>query len=85
MWGPCLDGFVSGGGAKKGAVVGEFDGGDGALVGGESVLEDVGLYCGFFWYGHVFVMWKEKSQVFVGFKRRCGSFVNSKPKLKIIK
>ena len=63
MWGPCLGGFVGGRGAEKGAVVGEFDGGDGALVGGESVWESVGLYCGFLWYCHDFVMWRWKSQL----------------------
>ena len=59
MWGPCLDGFVGGRGAEKGTVVGEFDGGDGTLVGGESV----GFYCGFLWYCHIFMMWRWKSQL----------------------
>lgn len=46
-WGPCFDGFVGGGSGEEGAIVGEFDGGDGAFVGGESVVECVGFYGGF--------------------------------------
>lgn len=46
--GPGFDGFVSGGSGEESAVVGEFDGGDGAFVGGESVVECVGFYGGFF-------------------------------------
>lgn len=45
-WGPGFDGFVGGGSGEESAVVGELDGGYGALVGGESVVESVGRCSG---------------------------------------